>query len=105
MQTGQGFRKESSTHETTKKWDFELVSNLMKHMRGWSGDRCRSEWESFKADQSLEKDNGGYKGAERIELPANLLGEVGSTEQHTAFEENKLETRTKGKKFTEAEEE
>lgn len=98
-----GFRREREKYATGKLWDLELFSNMMKSMRGWDAQRVRSEWELLKANPNTERDNGGPKSAERVAIPANLLGEVGNVERDVAFEQRARETSTKAKKFSETE--
>lgn len=92
------------TKQTTKKsslrpfWDKEIFINKMKQLRGWSFEKAEGKFQELMADPHIEKDNGGPAGEERIEVPANLIGEDFSKSSRGEFEEKFLQTSTKGKK-------
>lgn len=93
-----GYRKEKSAVATDRLWDFELFCGKLKSLRGWDTARSKSEWDLIKADPSCYADMGGPRWSrERVQVPASLIGEVGTETKETAFEERRLDTSTKAK--------
>ena len=47
----EGTRQESMHEDGHVKWDLEIFTNQLKHLRGWSVERSSVAWEEFKASQ------------------------------------------------------
>lgn len=81
-----------------KLWDLEMFQSQMKNMRGWSFEKSRQIFHELSANNNLEKDKGGWKGAPRVEIPSELLGEDGKTTIKEKFEQKSLEHSSKLKR-------
>ncbi len=86
-------------------WELEIFTNQMKLMRGWSADYATTVYQGLEAKPGIMTDNGGYKGAKRIAIPSNLVGEDSSVRARGVFEEKSLQHKSKDKKGMGEEEE
>ena len=71
--------------------DLELFVTRVKRDRNWTEQAALAQWNTFKQDESLKRDNLGPKNFPlRLEIPAWVFGDEGTQMAEGDFEEKKV---------------
>lgn len=94
-----GFRQSKGVESGCPMWEKEVFATQMRNLRGWDQKYAEAQWEALAID-ATETDNGGWNGAKRIEILANLAGRDEHRTKRENFEQKAWVESSKAKKGT-----
>ena len=96
--------RDSQEDESAKyKWEEDIFATKMPLCRPWTEDQSRKYFRDvLKPDPTIKRDNGGFKGAERLYIPPELIGEDKEVDKRGNFHERRVDTASKATAITSA---
>jgi len=86
-----GRRQENSKLSLDPLWEKEVFATKMRDIRGWSHAKADAEYERLKANPGRYRDNGGWDGAERLEIPSAMAALDARERKQGQFEEKAVQ--------------
>eukprot|EP00974_Lingulodinium_polyedra_P049590 4767924-Lingulodinium_polyedra.AAC.1 len=90
-----GVRQAKARVSQNPMWEMEMFQKEMSNKRGWPFPKSATVFNQLRATPSLEQDNLGWNGAERVEIPSSLLGNDFKEKRQEEYEDRQLETSSK----------